>query len=240
MIRVALASVIGAGLVVLAIVWALSLPAAQSTGTAAPAAPVAAEAPPAVTAPTVTVGVDPAWTASVTASTGIPAVALDAYALAAIAQAKVTPRCGLGWNTLAGLGSAESAHGTLGGAYLGEDGQLVGGILGPVLDGTRYNRVSDTDAGALDGDTTYDRAVGPLQFLPQTWADFELDGNGDDVADPNNIFDAARTAAAYLCTGGRSMATGAAWESGIRSYNPNDSYVGTVLAAANRYATAAG
>jgi membrane-bound lytic murein transglycosylase B len=203
-------------------------------------APSAAPAPVVAPQSTATIGIDDGWLDATSAAIGIPRVALDAYALAATAQREATPGCGLGWNTLAGLGYAESAHGTLGGAHLDEDGRLVGSILGPLLDGTRYAAVPDTDGGVLDGSATWDRAVGPLQFLPATWAASALDGDADGVTDPNDVFDAARTAAAYLCSSGRSMGTGAAWAAGIRSYNPNDSYVDEVLAAANRYATAAG
>jgi membrane-bound lytic murein transglycosylase B len=239
-VRTALAAVVAAALLVLALVWFVSQPTAVHHGVASTPAPSITEVPvpPAVVKPTV--GISASWVNSISASAGIPAIAVDAYALAAVAQSAATPKCGLGWNTLAGLGYAESAHGTIDGAHLDPDsGQLVGTILGPVLDGGKYNVVRDTDDGALDGNTTYDRAVGPLQFLPATWASYGLDGNADGVIDPNNIFDAARTAAAYLCSGGRNVRSGEAWVAGIRSYNPNDSYVDEVLAAANSYATRA-
>lgn len=237
MIRAAIAAVVGGALAVLVAVLLVSRLGTDLVGVAETPEPQVTEVtvPPAAATPTV--GISAQWIGTVATSTGIPAIAVHAYALAAVAQKAQTPACGLGWNTLAGLGYAESAHGTIDGAHLDADsGQLVGTILGPVLDGARYDVVRDTDAGALDGDTTYDRAVGPLQFLPATWRSYGLDGNADGIVDPNNMFDAARTAAAYLCSDGRNVRTGAAWAAGIRSYNPNDSYVDEVLAAANRYA----
>jgi len=42
--------------------------------------------------------------------------------------------------------------------------------------------VVDSDGGALDGDARYDRATGPMQFLPGTWRSIGADGNGDGVA----------------------------------------------------------
>jgi membrane-bound lytic murein transglycosylase B len=238
-IRAVIAGIVGVAILVVIAVLLLNRPE-NLVGIAATPQPTVTEVPVPPAAVTPTVGISAAWLETNAAATGIPSVALDAYALAAVAQRAATPSCGLGWNTLAGLGYAESAHGTIDGAHLDPgSGQLVGAILGPVLDGTRYNKITDTDAGSLDGDTTYDRAVGPLQFLPKTWADSGVDGNADGVVDPNNIFDAARTAAAYLCSGGRNVRTGAAWEAGIRSYNPNTSYVTQVLAAANAYATRA-
>ena len=46
-----------------------------------------------------------------------------------------------------------------------------------------------------------DRAVGPMQFLPASWARYGADGNGDGVRDPHQLDDAALAAAAYLCAG---------------------------------------
>ncbi|ONH30953.1 lytic transglycosylase domain-containing protein [Pseudofrankia asymbiotica] len=40
-------------------------------------------------------------------------------------------------------------------------------------------------------------AVGMMQFLPRTWAEFGLDGDGDGVADPLNPLDAIPSAAHY-------------------------------------------
>lgn len=40
-------------------------------------------------------------------------------------------------------------------------------------------------------------AVGMMQFLPRTWAEFGIDGDGDGVADPLNPLDAIPSAARY-------------------------------------------
>ena len=77
----------------------------------------------------------------------------------------------------------------------------------------------DTDQGTIDGDTTYDRAVGPLQFLPQTWHSYQTDADNNGVADPNDIDDASLTAATYLCQGGRDMSKAEAWWEANLSYN---------------------
>jgi membrane-bound lytic murein transglycosylase B len=53
------------------------------------------------------------------------------------------------------------------------------------------------DAGAWDSDTVWDRAVGPMQFIPDTWQRWGADGNGDGAAGPNNLDDAALAAGRY-------------------------------------------
>lgn len=131
----------------------------------------------------------------------IPAVAYEAYLAAAGASPTVAPDCLVDWSVLAGIAQVESEHGRVNGvSLLAANGDIEPPIRGAALDGSSGTQeVRDTDGGALDGDTTWDRAMGPLQFIPATWRDLGLDGNGDGVADPDNLFDAALTAVAHLC-----------------------------------------
>ena len=132
---------------------------------------------------------------------GIPA-AVDAYMQAADALAVDDPTCGIRWTLLAAIGRVESNHGRFGGAQLRDDGYGTKPIRGIPLDGRpNVALIRDTEGGELDGDTTYDRAVGPMQFIPSTWASVGVDANGDGRRDLDNIFDAARGAAVYLCRG---------------------------------------
>ena len=118
------------------------------------------------------------------------------------------PGCRLNWSLLAGIGRVESNHGRYGGAQIGQDGTVRPADLGPRLDGTGgVGVVRDTDHGRYDGDPLYDRAVGPMQFIPGTWRGYGADGNGDGVADPQNLDDAALAAARYLCAGGGDLST---------------------------------
>ena len=49
-------------------------------------------------------------------------------------------------------------------------GRTLNPILGPVLNGVGdVAAIPDTDGGRWDGDTTWDRAVGPMQFIPSSW-----------------------------------------------------------------------
>lgn len=162
---------------------------------------------------------------------GIPPVVAAAYLRAADAAADFEPPCAIPPWILAGVGEIESGHGTHGGASADEHGDVSPRIVGlplPQLGG-------DTDGGLWDGSTTVDHAVGPMQFIPSTWRSYALDGNGDGIADPHNIYDAALTAANYLCASGGPMATEADWRRGLFAYNRSHSYVDEVLQAAYRY-----
>ncbi len=205
--------------------------ASAATTGAAPASVPAAPRPPVIAA-------DPAWTARTAAVAGLPERALRAYASAALTVQAEQPACGIGWNTLAGIGAIESAHGTHSGGSLDAAGYPRPAIRGIPLDGTASAQISDTDGGVWDGDATWDRAVGPLQFIPATWERWGADGNGDGAADPNQIDDAALAAARYLCAAGE-MTSAPGWRRAIFSYNHLDSYVDDVAAAANAYAARA-
>ena len=167
---------------------------------------------------------------------GIPVVALKAYQRAATALAASDAACHLPWQLAAAIGRVESDHGRFGGAVLLADGYGTRPIRGIPLDGRDgVALVRDTDGGKLDGDPNFDRAVGPMQFIPSTWAVYGVDGNGDGRRDPDNIFDAALAAADYLCAGGGDMTNPAQEAAAVRRYNDADEYVRVVLALAASY-----
>ena len=179
------------------------------------------------------------WATDIASRVDVPARALQAYGQADLAVKQEQPDCNLSWVTVAGLARIESNHGRYRGASIADNGDVTPRVIGVPLDGTGGNRtIGDTDGGVLDGDSALDRAVGPLQFIPSTWAKWRSDGNGDGVADPNNIFDAALAAGRYLCAGGRDLATGPGWRAAVLSYNNSDEYGRRVYAAADSYASA--
>lgn len=172
-------------------------------------------------------------------TTGIPRRALTAYVGAAQQVEQDDPACRIGWNTLAGIGSSESSHGAFGGATLGQDGVATPLIIGVPLDGTGGNRaIRDTDGGQLDGDTTWDRAVGPLQFIPTTWEQWGADGDGDGVRDPHDLDDAALAAARYLCDAGDDLSASEGWSRAVLTYNQSGAYARKVARTATEYAQA--
>jgi membrane-bound lytic murein transglycosylase B len=167
---------------------------------------------------------------------GFPLVALDAYYRAATTTADENPACGVRWWGIAGISAVEGHHGSYGGAILDEHGDSDRRIIGIPLDGTRETQVvADSDGGALDGDPTQDRAVGPMQFIPQTWARFAADGNDDGRADPFNLYDATLAAARYLCVASPGLDAEPGLRSAYFSYNHSDAYVDRVLGFARLY-----
>src|SRR3954469_4940757 len=112
------------------------------------------------------------------AANGIPNVALNAYRVAATRMTNSSPDCGIDWSLLAGIGRIESNHGRFGGATLNSDGTSTPEIRGPALNGVNFAFIGDSDNGVFDHDSTYDRAVGPMQFIPTTWRSYAIDADG--------------------------------------------------------------
>ncbi|GAA1240957.1 hypothetical protein GCM10009609_00680 [Pseudonocardia aurantiaca] len=166
---------------------------------------------------------------------GIPAPILAAYQKAAGAAQLSDPDCGITWPLLAAIGRIESGHSR--GGQVDTAGSTLSPILGPVLaGGPGVAAIGDSDGGRLDGDDRWDRAVGPMQFIPSTWAGYATDGNADGVASPHNVYDAAATAGRYLCAGGSDLRTSSGAAEAVYRYNHSSEYVRWVLAYAAGYA----
>ena len=193
------------------------------------------------------------------AGTDIPLVALNAYVRASRTLATEDPSCGIHWSQLAGIGRIESFHGYFGSSTLDVEGNTTTDILGLPLDGRvlggtvtgdlpaatgrtqetagvqRLALILDSDNGVLDGDRTFDRAVGPMQFIPTTWALYDSDGNGDGQRDPQNIYDASLAAARYLCDAPGSMLTSSGEQRAYFAYNHDLTYSANVTRAGRGY-----
>ncbi|WP_239003754.1 lytic transglycosylase domain-containing protein [Nocardia panacis] len=176
------------------------------------------------------------WAEGQSKALGISVTALEAYGYAAAVMARSRPDCGIAWTTLAGIARVETKHGTHGGARVGPDGKVSPPIRGPVLDGSPgMEQVLDTEASAKEGHAVYARAMGPFQFIPETWQRWGVDANGDGVADPDNIDDAALTAARYLCARGGNLTTAEGWQQALWAYNKSDIYMQNVRTHAAAY-----
>ena len=73
-------------------------------------------------------------------------------------------------------------------------------------------------------------AMGPMQFLPATWAAYAADGDGDGHTDVMNTVDAIHGAARFLCANGGADPDRLA--SALWNYNHSEEYVRQVLAVA--------
>ncbi|MEU9072074.1 lytic transglycosylase domain-containing protein [Streptomyces sp. NPDC048306] len=171
---------------------------------------------------------------------GIGQVMLSAYSNGASRITTLRPKCtGMRWSVLAGIGKVESNHAA--GRHVANNGAITPRIIGARLDGSgaggNTTRFTDTDGGTWDGDASYDRAVGPMQFLPSTWAGTAgQDGNGDRVKDPHNAFDAALGAAVYLCgTGAGDLNDDAQLRAAVLRYNHAGWYADEVLQYIHQY-----
>jgi hypothetical protein len=167
---------------------------------------------------------------------GIPGAVLDAYQFAERTLVATRPGCHLSWSVLAGIGRIESNHASDG--RVDAFGNTLGSILGPRLDGSPgVAAIPDTDHGQLDGDLVWDRAVGPMQFIPSSWRTYGVDGNGDGVANPNNIYDSTIASGLYLCAGGSDLSNQAQLQAAVFRYDHSATYVDIVLRWAQAYLT---
>jgi membrane-bound lytic murein transglycosylase B len=172
------------------------------------------------------------WAAQRAPALGIPVAALKAYGYAARVAEVENPKCHLAWTTLAGIGMVESHHGTYGGATIAPNGDVSPPVRGVRLDGTNGN-VAIIESST---DPVYAQAMGPMQFIPETWRLYGVDANNDGVISPDNINDAALSAAGYLCWTGKNLATPRGWMIALRAYNFSDQYAKTVRDWATAYA----
>ncbi|HEX4190098.1 MAG TPA: lytic murein transglycosylase [Marmoricola sp.] len=211
-----------------------TLPGGAAVPSRAITAPASVPIPGAI-APSVPDGTEDAVVAGASTS-GIPSTALSAYQRAAQIIDAADPSCNLSWELIAAIGRVESDHGRYDGNTLGTDGISRPGIYGPELNGQNGTpAIMDTDGGQLDHDPVYDRAVGPMQFLPSTWSSVKVDADGDGKRDPQDINDASLAAAVYLCSGTDDLSSHSGQESAVMRYNHSQSYVDLVLRIAEAY-----
>jgi hypothetical protein len=231
------ASLVGAGPTATTAVAGEDRPATLPDGTTVPEAAI--EAPASVSVPgSPTRDVRPglAGAARTASTSGIPAAALSAYQRSETVINSADRSCSLPWQLVAAIGRVESDHGRANGNTLGDDGVASPGIFGIALNGSNNTQaIRDTDAGQYDSDAKWDRAVGPMQFIPSTWSVVGVDGDNDGERNPQDIDDAALASAVYLCSGRDDLATETGLRSAIFRYNHSDSYVDLVLSFMEAY-----
>jgi membrane-bound lytic murein transglycosylase B len=177
------------------------------------------------------------WAEQRAAALDIPVSALQSYAYAARVAQVENPECHLGWTTLAAIGMVESRHGTYRGAQIAPNGDVSPPIRGVRLDGTNGNLTILESVDSGDGEPVYARAMGPMQFIPETWRLYGVDANNDGNVSPDNFDDAALAAAGYLCYRGPDMGTPRGWMNALRAYNHSNAYARSVRDWAAAYAS---
>ncbi|WP_333473318.1 lytic transglycosylase domain-containing protein [Lolliginicoccus lacisalsi] len=176
------------------------------------------------------------WARAHSDALGIPHQAMMAYGNAARLLQATNPGCGITWTTLAGIGAIESWHGTYEGASIDGNGYALPPIRGIALDGRPgIAEIRDTDGGELDGDPEFDRAMGPMQFIPATWRIWGSDADGDGIANPDGLDDSAYSAARYLCASGGALRSPIGWRTAILAYNYSEDYLKSVHLKATQY-----
>ncbi|BDE16183.1 hypothetical protein Mkiyose1665_41890 [Mycobacterium kiyosense] len=170
----------------------------------------------------------------------MPVTALEAYAYAARVAEVENPKCHIAWTTLAGIGQVESHNGTYRGATIAPNGDVTPPIRGVRLDGTGGNlRIVDDDTAASSGasdDDGVQRAMGPMQFIAETWRLYGVSAKEHAKPNVDNIDDAALSAAGYLCWRGKDLGTPRGWITALRAYNNSGVYARAVRDWATAYA----
>jgi membrane-bound lytic murein transglycosylase B len=169
-------------------------------------------------------------------TSGIPSAALAAYQRAETVINAADKSCNLPWQLVAAIGRVESDHGRTNGNTLDKSGVARPGIYGIALDGKNNTaKILDTDGGQYDSDARFDRAIGPMQFIPSTWSVVGVDSDGDAQRNPQDIDDAALATAVYLCSGDDDLSTLKGQRAAVYRYNHSEAYVDLVLSIMNAY-----
>ena len=169
-------------------------------------------------------------------ASSIPQAALAAYQRAEAVINQADKSCDIPWELIAAIGRVESDHGRFGGNSLDAQGVARPGIYGIALNGkNNTQRISDTDGGDYDNDTRFDRAVGPMQFIPSTWSVVGVDGDSDGTRNPQDVDDAALATAVYLCSGDDDLSAEKGQRASVYRYNHSNEYVDLVLSIMQAY-----
>lgn len=213
---------------------AATLPDGSSVPTQAIEAPASVSSPTAL-APAAATG-DTSQIIATASTSGIPSAALAAYQRAEAVINSADKSCEIPWQLIAAIGRVESDHGRFGGNTLSDDGVAEPGIYGVALNGKNNTQnIVDTDAGQYDSDTKFDRAVGPMQFIPSTWSVVGVDGDNDGKRNPQDIDDAALATSVYLCSGDDDLSTDQGQRASVYRYNHSNDYVDLVISIMQAY-----
>jgi Transglycosylase SLT domain len=168
-------------------------------------------------------------------TSGLAIAAVPAVGLALLLAFAVGLAASVG--SSAGCGSGAALTGTLKGGvpkkfvpiYMAAAEKYGLGPRGPsILASIHFN---ETSFGTNTNNTTGSGAEGQMMFMPETWARYGVDGDGDGRKDPYDPDDAIFAAARYL----RASGAPGNWHDAIFAYNHAEWYVQRVEADARRF-----
>ena len=145
----------------------------------------------------------------------------------ATAVALMPTSCHLRTSVLAAMGQVGSR--SLQNHGLDDQHRATPAVYGEPSKRPQDARTPDTDRGSLDGDPRSDRPMGPLAFLVPTWRVAQVDGDDDGRRDPQDIEDAALSAANLLCLDGRDLGTTSDLRAALDAFGHSTSYTRSVM-----------
>lgn len=154
---------------------------------------------------------------------GIPERVLAAYRNAETQTPVLAAGCEVSWTVTAGIWKITANHTNLAGHTLSSDGRVTPPLTHPPSD-----------------DSTEER-LGPGGIPASVWSEIGVDGGKDGRVDPQQVDDAALTAAIYLChltPGG--VLDDAGLSVALAGYNPQPGWAERVMAWINYYRSLAG
>lgn len=161
----------------------------------------------------------------------LPGAAYSAYLRASSAVRTSDPDCDVPAALLVGIGRIMGNHGRSASSILS-----TAGVSSSPMQGLIGSAVPDTDGGIIDGTSTADLRVGPLQLLPAQWIEF--DPQEEIASSPNWIFSSAIVASRVLCSTGNDLSKDDGIRRALNLFTANPSLSQAILGSARQAARA--
>jgi membrane-bound lytic murein transglycosylase B len=169
------------------------------------------------------------WHAGAGRLDDLPHAALAAYQRSAAVLHEASRQSRLHWTLLAAVGRVLTDHGRRGSHRVDDRGRVRPAIVGKPLRSRAGHRLTDTEAGQLDGDRRFDRPVGPMLLTPADWTVVGVDGDTDGKRNPQDLDDAALAVAVLLCHSGADLRTAKGKRVGLRRIDTTKGFANAVL-----------
>lgn len=161
----------------------------------------------------------------------LPGAAYSAYLRASSAVRDSDPDCDVPAALLVGIGRIMGNHGRSASSTLS-----IAGVSSSPMRGLIGGDVPDQDGGAIDGISTADLRVGPLQILPSQWSEF--DPQQEIASSPNWLYSSAIVASRVLCSSGNDLSKDDGIRRALNLFTANPSLSQAILGSARQAARA--